>query len=535
MMGQHKTKRDSLGSALVIWHLQILLFLAALVSGSAQAEKISQKDAAHLLQRTSFAVDAQSLVALQKLGKKEAVEKILNASRNKHLSPLPAWFPEYLALWQKIKDQKRMMGEKMFGIPDFNPEEMETTLNSMRAKLSFVPPQMDKAMKRVKDSEFGPRKTAMIMNRVALSKDFQAWWFKEMIETDTPFSERMTLFWHNHFTTSVNKVRNLSYIYEQNQKLRKHALGSFRDMLFALSKDPAMLIYLDGEKNKKGAPNENFAREVMELFTVGEGNYTEQDIREAARAFTGWAVNRKQDKFVFRKFQHDSGPKTIFGKTGNFTGEDVLNMLLERKETAYFVTRKAWLAFISPEPNAAEIQRIGDIFYKDNYSIKTLMREILLSDAFYAAKGSLIKSPVELIVGTFRQFNLRPKAYLPLAYMSTGLGQELFAPPNVKGWPGGKTWITTDSIIQRKGWLSMLFRPDNIFFKLGRSKMERTVMEVMPRLGTEEQQAWKNYIGATPAASLLLPGTYAQVESGKSANSQKSIQQLIFEPAFQLR
>jgi uncharacterized protein (DUF1800 family) len=231
-------------------------------------------------------------------------------------------------------------------------------------------------------------------------------------------------------------------------------------MLHAVAKDPAMLIYLDTAQSRKGQPNENFAREVMELFTLGEGHYNEQDIKEAARAFTGWSIDRDAGQYMFRPGIHDYGVKTVLGTSGRFDGDAVLDLLLARPQTSEFVTAKLWREFVSPEPDAREVKRIAQIFRGQNLDVKPALRALLLSEAFWAAenRGALVKSPVELVVGTLRQLELTPTAAAPFALAATGMGQALLSPPNVKGWPGGDVWINSTTLLARKQFLDRLVR-----------------------------------------------------------------------------
>ena len=280
--------------------------------------------------------------------------------------------------------------------------------------------------------------------------------------TGSPLTERMTLFWHNHFVSSEQKVRSPQLMYRQNALLRRHALGSFADLTHAIARDPAMVIYLDNASNRKGQPNENFAREVMELFTLGEGRYTEQDIKEAARAFTGWSIDPDRGEFLFREPAHDDGFKTVLGKSGNLKGDDVLNILLAHPATAEHIVQKLWREFVSPVPDAAEVKRIARVFRDSRYDVKAALRAMLTSDAFYAKenRGTLVKSPVELVVGSLRQFRVTAGDMLPFAVTTAQLGQNLFAPPNVKGWPGGVAWINSTTLLRRKQFLEQLFRAD---------------------------------------------------------------------------
>ncbi len=288
----------------------------------------------------------------------------------------------------------------------------------------------------------------------------RSWWLGQMLTTANPLTERMTLFWHNHFVSSQQKVQFAELMYQQNQLLRQHALGNFGVLLHAASKDPAMLIYLDNANNRKGAPNENFAREVMELFALGEGHYSEQDIKEAARAFTGWSIERETGAFVRRAMLHDDESKTVLGQSGRFDGDAVLDILLAQPACGEFIVRKLWGEFISPVADPAEVQRIAQAFRASRYDIQVALRELFSSPAFWAAenRAQLVKSPVELVIGTLKQFNFNYADPLPFSYAVAQLGQNLFNPPNVKGWPGGDAWINSTTLLARKSVLERLFR-----------------------------------------------------------------------------
>ncbi|HTE16611.1 MAG TPA: DUF1800 domain-containing protein, partial [Burkholderiales bacterium] len=238
----------------------------------------------------------------------------------------------------------------------------------------------------------------------------------------------------------------------------------FGDLLHDVSKDPAMVIYLDNASNRKAQPNENFAREVMELFTLGEGNYTERDIKEAARAFTGWSIDGETGAFLFRSGAHDDGVKTVLGQSGKFEGEAVLDILLAQPYAAEFIVRKLWREFVSPNAGAdpAEVKRIAGLFRDSRYDIRAALRALLTSDAFYAPqhRATLVKSPVDLVVGTLRQFQFTTGDVAPFALVLAQLGQNLFAPPNVKGWPGGEAWINSTTLLARKQFLDRLFRSE---------------------------------------------------------------------------
>jgi uncharacterized protein (DUF1800 family) len=272
-------------------------------------------------------------------------------------------------------------------------------------------------------------------------------WMSEMVNSEQQLKEKMALFWHGHFACRSN---NAFYQQQLLHIIRDNALGNFGELLKAVSQSPAMLGFLNNQQNRKGRPNENFAREVMELFTLGRGNYTEKDIKEAARAFTGW-TGTPQGEFVFRKNQHDTGEKTVLGKTGNFTGEDVLNILLEKKQTAIYITQKIYRFLVNDIADPKEVQRLAEKFYNSNYDISGLLKDIFTGTAFYEKKnmGVLIKSPVELLAGIQRMIPMQLEDDAALLTIQRILGQLLFYPPNVAGWPGGKTWIDSSTLMMR--------------------------------------------------------------------------------------
>ena len=275
-------------------------------------------------------------------------------------------------------------------------------------------------------------------------------WMSEMINSEAQLQEKMALFWHGHFACrSVNPYFDQQYL----DIIRKNALGSFAVLLKEVSKTPAMLQFLNNQQNKKDHPNENFAREVMELFTLGRGNYIEEDIKEAARAFTGFGFD-KTGEFKFKAQQHDFGVKYFLGKTGNFSGDDILQIILEKKECAYFITKKIYHFFvndISDDSDETIIQQLANQFYQSNYDIRSLMKSIFSSNWFYDEKniGVKIKSPVELIAGMFRIIPTDFENKQSIIFIQRTLGQILLNPPNVAGWPGGRNWIDSSSLLFR--------------------------------------------------------------------------------------
>ncbi|HEY9793648.1 MAG TPA: DUF1800 domain-containing protein [Candidatus Obscuribacterales bacterium] len=282
-----------------------------------------------------------------------------------------------------------------------------------------------------------------------LTDDLKRWWLYRMAFTRRPLEEKMTLFWHGHFATSDRKVNNAYAMYGQNQLFRKLALGNFHELLFSVSKDPAMIVWLDNQQNRKGKPNENYAREIMELFTLGAFNgYTEKDIKEAARAFTGWQTH--PDGFYFNKNQHDEGEKTVLGVTGNLNGDDVIDILVKQPAAPKFLSRKLVKFFVLDVPDEGLVNRIADVYIHSNYSIKQMMQALLTDKAFLSEKAfhAKIKSPAELVVGTIKTLQVTTlDADLP-ATMAR-MGQDLLMPPTVKGWDGGQAWISTGTMMER--------------------------------------------------------------------------------------
>lgn len=269
----------------------------------------------------------------------------------------------------------------------------------------------------------------------------------QITKSEDQLREKMAFFWHGHFATRVN---NPKFNQQLLNVIRKNALGNFKELLFEVSKSPAMLNFLNNQQNKKDHPNENFAREVMELFTMGRGNYSETDIKELARAFTGWGYNKEGD-FIDRPKQHDTGTKTFLGKTGNYNGDDVLNIILEQKVTAKFITTKIYKFFVNEIPDQSNINKLSEEFYASNYDIKKLMESIFSSSWFYDKKnvGNKIKSPTELIAGIIRILPMEIKNPENITVYQKLLGQMLLFPPNVAGWPSGKSWIDSSTLMLR--------------------------------------------------------------------------------------
>ncbi|WP_338069331.1 DUF1800 domain-containing protein [Paraburkholderia phosphatilytica] len=373
---------------------------------------LTADDVRFLLTRTGFEPDPAEVAPYVGLTREQAVDRLLASTRTTTVTPAPAWIDD--------------------PIPT-------------RAERKAWTPDEQRAQQKLDQQRY---------------EELRARWVREMIATPSPLTERMTLFWHNHFTSGQDKVGYPQVMARQNELLRRDALGNFGTLLHDVSKDPAMLLYLDGAGNRRGRPNENFAREVMELFTLGEGHYTQQDVTEAARAYTGWTLDPDTQAYVWNPKVHDDGVKTVLGETGPFDGDAVLDILLQRPETANFVTTKLWREFVSDTPDEAQIAPIAARFRASHYDIKVVLRGLFLSDAFWRDedRGVLVKSPAEFVVGTVRAFDISYDNTAPFAGAMRNLGENLFYPPNVKGWPGGETWINSSTLLARKQFVEQMFR-----------------------------------------------------------------------------
>ncbi len=292
--------------------------------------------------------------------------------------------------------------------------------------------------------------------------ELRGWWLQRMAKGPRPLQEKLTLFWHGHFATSAEKVRDAYYMWRQNELFRRLATGNWLQMLVEVAKDPAMLIWLDQAQSRKEHPNENFAREVMELFALGEGYYTEKDITEAARALTGWSLNRDAQKFADHPGQHDAGLKTFLGRTGYLEGEDVLEQIVAEPQAAVFITAKIWNFFAGEMPSPALNAALANEFRRGGNNFKPLLRTLFLSEEFYDSSilRHQVKSPVQWLVGSVRVLECELPPSPASANLLRGLGQDLFAPPNVKGWDGGLAWISTNTLLARYNQAAALAQGD---------------------------------------------------------------------------
>src|SRR5579875_347570 len=390
------------------------------------------KAAGHLLSRTSFSASPEEAARLAALPLDRAVQQLLDEAAAAKPPKRPSW----------VRDQWINGGRRW---SDMSAEEYLIILRRNSAR-----------------------------NRAELA-DLKAWWLQQMMDTKAPLREQMTLFWHGHFTSGTNKVFNLSQgFYQQNETWRKYALGNFRDFLEAVTLDPAMMAYLDLERSNKTHPNENYARELMELFTLGVGNYTEKDVQEVARALTGWTLDAPPgtvivkrptapDRLVFPSITreglvptfvlqwHDDGVKRIFGKSGRFGLKEVLDVIVAQPACGRHLAGKLIAYFGAHDPEGKLRERMAEAFRSSKYEIRPMLEVLFTAPEFYAleARGNQIKGPVRLLIGACRDLRLEVKATPTLAQFTALLGQELFNPPTVKGWPSGKSWITASTLALR--------------------------------------------------------------------------------------
>jgi uncharacterized protein (DUF1800 family) len=386
------------------------------------ASRWNYATAAHLLNRAGFGGTPADIDKLVVLGPDKAVDSMVNFEAISDSTPIPEWAkadPERFAKYKSMRDA--------------TPEQKQ---------------QMRREEQREQRKEL---------------ENLRQWWLQRMTTGPRPLQEKLVLFWHGHFATSAQKVKDAFLVFKQNEVFRRDGAGDWLTLLTAVSKDPAMLVWLDQAQSKKQHPNENFAREVMELFALGEGNYTEKDITEAARAFTGWSYDRLNQEFIYRRNQHDEGVKTIFRKTGNFAGDDVLKMIVAHPQAAPFIARKLWTFFANENPSDQLVTALATGFRSSRLQFKPLLRAMFLSEEFYSpgVMRQQVKSPVQWLVSSVRMLERE----LPPAQLTANalrqLGQDLLLPPNVKGWDGGLSWITTSNLLNRYNYAGYLVLGEN--------------------------------------------------------------------------
>ena len=394
-------------------------------------------EAKHLAYRAGFGADPDEIKRLVNLGPRQAVEFYLRkdglAERFEHSG---------------IFDP---------GLDPFPPSRPATTNMAKRNGEALG----------IEVKESGNRRLQPIVNKFfywlrasRLETDRVAyWWANRMLGSDAPLQEKMALFWHGHFATNEDKVRDYRKMLKQLELFQNKGLGSFRELLHATSKDPAMLVFLDAGVNTKDSPNENFAREIMELFTMGVGNYSENDVREAARAFTGWAV--RDTNFYLDEANHDSGEKEFLSTKGAYDGDDIIEIILSQTQTSEFIATKIYRYFVSDEPPKGSEVALGQLMREQDFHIGNFLRTIFLSRHFYERMGVKIKSPAELVVSTYKLLNLEDIPGVPdFNSVTESLGQRLLHPPTVAGWSHGKNWITPSLLFERGNFVLDVLFPD---------------------------------------------------------------------------
>ena len=421
--------------------------------------------AAHLLERAGFGGTPDEIAALAKMTPAQAVARLVRYEGVANIQLPP--FDE---------DQLHDAGLEPF--PPSRPAVTDLAKAKGEALGIKVMPTGNRRLQPIVDKFFyWLRASSLETNRVAY------WWANRMLTSPRPLQEKMALFWHGHFAVNEPKVRDYRKLLAELELYENHGTGNFRDLMVSVAQDPGMLTFLDAGVNVKGAPNENFAREIMEMFTMGVGHYTEKDIREAARAFTGW--NYVDLKFVVNKDQHDDGTKTFLGKTGPWDGVQVIDVIMQQPVTADYIAGKVYRFFVRQDLSPETQKKLGAVLRDSHYEIAPLLETIFLSRDFYspASVGTEIKSPVELVVSTYRKLGLANVPGVPDFNSMTGaLGQRLFSPPTVAGWAGGTSWITPGLLLERGNFPRDVLFPDVNFIPPDRVNFSEDIRDVATRI-----------------------------------------------------
>jgi len=342
-------------------------------------------------------------------------------------------------------------------------------------------------------------------------EELQLWWLNEMLSSPAAVREKLTLYFHGHFTSRATP-RFPRITYQQNALFRGYALGNLRELTRGVSKDPAMLIYLNGGANVAAHPNENYARELMELFTLGLGNFSEQDVRESARAWTGWRVDRRTASAQFDPALHDGGNKHFLGRTGNFNGDDVINIIFAQPQCARFFAASLLNWFVYNDPESQLVDAVAAMLRAHDFELRPVVAAILQSNVFYSARAyrALVKSPVEFVVGTYKVLGL-PKIDARALPALAQMGQRLFFPPSVAGWPGGQNWLTSGTMIARQNFLTRVLGAQTLSESLWLHGLPMTPQDVSKRLAQTILQddaapaslfEFQGYLGGAGSAAL---------------------------------
>lgn len=417
--------------------------------------------AAHLLERAGFGGTPAEIDALVKLGPAAAVRRFV-------------YFEGAPAVDLPPFDHSGVFDESLDQFPASRPATTDIAKANGEALGVKVKPAGNRRMQPVVNKFFyWLRASRLETHRITY------WWADRMLTSPRPLEEKMALFWHGHFATTEEKVRDYRKMLKQVELFQEQGLGDFRTLLVSVAKDPAMLAFLDAGVNVKGAPNENFAREIMELFSMGVGNYTEHDIREAARAFTGW--NFQGLEYRFNAEQHDDGPKTVLGHTGPMDGVEVIDVILDQPVTAEYIAGKLYRFFVRDDLDPAMRKRLGDLLRDNHYQIAPFMETLLLSKDFYSpeAVATRIKGPVELAVSTYKKLGLTSVPGAPdFNEVTASLGQKLLYPPTVAGWANGRSWVTPGLLLERGNFALDVLLPDISFIPEDRYPVAGTGYEI---------------------------------------------------------
>jgi uncharacterized protein (DUF1800 family) len=385
--------------------------------------------AAHLARRAGFGGSPADVTRLAKMQAQQAVDSFVNLPDTSMLPGAPQLQPLY------------------------NVQQLQRAARQQNAGAVAVDPNAAKAKQN---------QVAMLRRQEIV--ELQTWWLERMVNTPAPLQEKMALFLHGHFTSAPGKGVSPANLATQNGLLRSYALGNLHKLTLAISQDPAMLIYLDNARSEKAHPNENYARELMELFTLGIGNYTENDVRESARAFTGWSVRRGGGGFALNARNHDDGSKTFLGHTGNLDGQNIVDIIFDQPACAQLFSRELLSFFVYSDPEPALVDAFASVIRKNNYELQPSLSTLLRSNVFFSDRAyrALVKSPVEFVVGAYQTFGITKPDRVALGALQR-MGQVLFNPPSVKGWDGGAQWLNSQTMLTRENFAgSIMANPANI-------------------------------------------------------------------------
>lgn len=421
--------------------------------------------AAHLLERAGFGGTPEEINALAKMTPAQAVARLVRF-QGVDAGQLPAF------------DESGVHDPGIEPFPPSRPAVTDLAKKNGEALGIKVKPEGNRRIQPVVDKFFfWLRASVLETHRVAY------WWANRMVSSPRPLQEKMALFWHGHFASNEAKVRDYRKLLGELELFEQQGTGNFRDLTVAVAQSPGMLTFLDAGVNVKGAPNENFAREIMELFTMGVGHYTEKDIREGARAFTGW--NYVDMKFVVNKDQHDDGEKTFLGQTGRWDGVQAIDIIMQQPATADYIAGKIYRFLVRQELSSELQKQLGSVLRDSHYEIAPLLETIFLSRDFYspASVGTQIKGPVQLAVSTYRKLGLHSVPGVPDFNAATNaLGQQLFSPPTVAGWAGGQSWITPGLLLERGNFARDILFPDINFLPPDRYTTSTEIRSVADRI-----------------------------------------------------